>query len=126
MKARLTLVAIAVITASACSTSRVNCSASIYETVSKQLVEARYTSACCGYAGHWLPLGRAHFGGIPIGSEALTKEQDLALQADLTACVAKLKQEYIGVNASMATSQLIECMRTKGWSHGFGEFVTTS
>jgi hypothetical protein len=123
MKLELIFVATAAMATSACSTSRIGESASIYEGVAKQLVEARYTSACCGY---WRPLGEAQLGGISNASEELTEEQQQELQAGLTACIEKLKREYIGVNESIATSQLIECMRAKGWSHGFEEFVTTS
>jgi hypothetical protein len=126
MKLELIFVATAAMATSACSTSRIGESASIYEGVAKQLVEARYTSACCGYVGYWRPLGEAHLGGISSASEELTAEQQQELQAGLATCIEKLKREYIGVNESIATSQLIECMRAKGWSHGFEEFVTTS
>ena len=126
MKLELIFVATAAMATSSCSTSRVDESASIYEGVAKQLVEARYTSACCGYVGYWLPLGRAQLGGISSVSEELTEEQQQEMQAGLTGCIEKLKREYIGVNEAIATSQLIECMRAKGWSHGFEEFVTTS
>jgi hypothetical protein len=120
MKAKLNFVAIAATVLSGCST------VSVYERVSEQLVESRYTSVCCGYVGHWLPLGQAHFGGIPISSEELTEEQVLALKVSIDTCISKLNEEYVGVNAALATSQLLECMRTKGWSHGFSEFATTS
>lgn len=120
MKSKLALIAVAVVFLSGCST------ASIYEKVSEQLVEMRYTSICCGHVGYWRPLDKTSSGGMSLSSKELTKVQGEVLETSLEECISLLSAESIGVNAAMATSQLIECMRAKGWSHALSDFATMS